>query len=239
MSVPCADSAPSRGLSPFQAFQRQPSMIDFPGQLAAVFFTGGCNFSCRYCHNRDFIARSSAGVPWTRLASACEAFARNWVTAAVVTGGEPTLHAELPACLAFFKKRGWQVKLDTNGSNPAMLETCLPLIDYVAMDIKADLPGYPELTGFDDSESLLRSIAMIKTQARDYCFRTTVVESFHTDARMRAIGDLIRGARRYVLQPFMPRDSVVDSAWATLPRPSVQRMDDLRRLMADYAVEVG
>ncbi len=223
------------GESPFRAFQRQPSMIDFPGRLAAVFFVGGCNFRCRYCHNSELIPTDRPGLPWLRLDEVCREFARNWVSAAVITGGEPTQRSELPECIAFFRERGWAVKLDTNGSNPDMLEQCLPLVDYVAMDVKADLPGYRELTGFDDGARMLRSIGLIKRGARDYCFRTTVVEPFHSDARMRAIGDLIGGARRYVLQPFVPRETVADPIWAALPRTSDRRLAELRLLLEDCA----
>ncbi len=221
--------------SPFRAFQRQPSLIDFPGRLAAVFFVGGCHFRCRFCHNAELIATGGPRLSWRRIEDACRAFSRDWVQAAVVTGGEPTLFDGLPDCLAFFRRLGWQVKLDTNGSNPDLLEACLPLTDYVAMDIKADPDGYRELTGFADTEHLTRSIELIKTRARDYCFRTTVIEPFHDDARMRAIGEWIRGARRYVLQPFVPRESVADPAWQALPRTSDRRLSELRALLRGCA----
>jgi pyruvate formate lyase activating enzyme len=224
--------------TPVQAFQKQPSMIDFAGHLAAVFFCGGCNFRCRYCHNAELIETRAPGLSWRRLTEVGNDFTRNWVDAAVITGGEPTLHADLPRCIARLRAFGWRIKLDTNGSRPDMLERCLPHVDYVAMDVKAGPAGYEELTGYGQTAAIGRSIALVREQARDYCFRTTVVESIHTDEQMHEIGKWIRGARRYILQPFVPRESVLDAAWRRLPRTAPQRLAEIARIMEPYVQTV-
>jgi pyruvate formate lyase activating enzyme len=213
-------------------------MVDFAGHLAAVFFLSGCNFRCGFCHNPDLMRRKQKGIPWDRLESACRRFREEWVDAAAISGGEPTLEDELPGLIGFFRRFGWAVKLDTNGSRPDVLRACLPLLDYVAMDIKAGLSKYPEMCGFADEAKIRESVDLIKTSAKDYEFRTTVVESFHTDEQMKEIGALIRGARRYILQPFVPRDQIPDPAFRTLPRTPESRLVAIRDLLAGCAADL-
>jgi pyruvate formate lyase activating enzyme len=73
------------------AFLTNPSLVDFPGHMAAVFFVSGCDFNCRYCHNPDLLRKRQTGLTWQRLEQVCRGFSENWTTAAVITGGEPTL----------------------------------------------------------------------------------------------------------------------------------------------------
>lgn len=201
-------------LSPVYGFLRRPSMIDFPGRMAAVLFVSGCNFRCGFCHNAGLMAERKEGISWDRLADQCRRWRAQWVDAAVVTGGEPTLHPELARLLAFLKSLGWRIKLDTNGSRPDVLSACLDSVDYVAMDIKCGMAGYPELTGFADTERIRESIDLILSRARSHEFRTTVIDTVHTEEDMREIAGMVAGAQRYVLQPFLPRDDV--------PRPDLR-----------------
>ncbi len=224
--------------SPVYAFLRQPSLVDYPGHLAAVFFLSGCNFRCAFCHNTELLATRSGGLPWSRLERTCRRFVNGWVDAAVVTGGEPTLRDDLPDLLRFLRRFGWKIKLDTNGSQPQVLHHCASCLDYVAMDIKASLSRYPDLCGFHDVEALTESMRLIRKDVPDYEFRTTVVEAIHTDEHMREIGALIRGARRYVLQPFVPRKHVHDPTLRSVPRTSKERLRALRDLLAGYADDV-
>jgi pyruvate formate lyase activating enzyme len=213
-------------------------MVDFEGHLSAVFFVSGCNFRCGFCHNPSLRDASREGVGWDRLKEACSEFRENWVDAAVVSGGEPTLHAGLFDLIGFFRDFGWAVKLDTNGSCPETLGRCLTAVDYVAMDVKAAPAEYSGLTGYSATDNIAGSMDLIRRGARDYEFRTTVIECFHTDDQMRQIGEMIRGAKRYVLQPFVPRDNLPDRTLAALKRTPPERLDFLRDLMSDYAVEV-
>ena len=204
-------------------------MIDFPGRLAVFFFTSGCNFRCGFCHNASLLGKSLPGLSWERLAEACDKYREQWVDGAVISGGEPTLHQDLPDLIDFFRDRGMKVKLDTNGSNPAMLKTCLPKLDYVAMDIKTAPSKYAELTGYSDIDRIRASVELIMQLAQNGEFRTTIVEQLHTTADMQEIAALIDGAQRYVLQPFVPQDNLPDPALRKHPRTSPQCM----RAMAD------
>jgi len=175
------------------AYLEKPSMVDYPKHFAAVFFISGCGFTCGFCHNAPLMAKKQAGLSWDKLEAACAKFKKDWVTGAVITGGEPTSAHELPELISLFKDTfGFAVKLDTNGSNPKMLAKCLPQIDYVAMDIKCGFSAYPEVVGFPDIGKLEESIRMIQEQANDYEFRTTIIETIHTDEQMLEVAEIVR-----------------------------------------------
>jgi len=224
--------------SPVYAYLQNPSMVDFAGHLAAVFFTTGCNFSCGFCHNATLMGEARPGMTWAKLRRGCQRFVADWVDGAVITGGEPTLSPDLLELIAFLKDRGWAVKLDTNGSNPDQLAKCLPLIDYVAMDIKAGLSGYPSLTGFDDVDRLSRSIELIKASATDYEFRTTIIESFHDDDQMMEIARMVSGAKRYIVQPFVPSEELPLPEYREAERTSTDRLEEVALLVSGCADDV-
>jgi len=229
----------SQDNSPVYGFLKNPSMVDYPGRLAAVFFLSGCNFTCGFCHNRELMVRKGENLSWPDLTESCRKFCQEWVNGAVITGGEPTLDPELPRLIEFFKNFGWAVKLDTNGSNPARLRECLPLVDYVAMDIKAGLSGYRALTGYGDATSIRESIELLKSQAADYEFRTTIIDPFHDECQMQEIREMVGGARRYILQPYVPREEVPDARYRNLSRTTPERLSELRTFMQGAAASVS
>jgi pyruvate formate lyase activating enzyme len=221
------------------AYLEKPSMVDYPKHFAAVFFISGCGFTCGFCHNAALMGKKQAGLPWEKLDAACTRFKKNWVNGVVITGGEPTCGNDLVELVRFFKERfGFAVKLDTNGSNPGKLAECLPLVDYVAMDIKCALGSYPGLVGFPDIGKIQQSVDLIRAEARDYEFRTTVIEPVHTDEQMLEIYKTVNGSRRYVMQAFIPRDELPDSTYRTLPRTTAARLNELKTLMAGCAGEI-
>jgi pyruvate formate lyase activating enzyme len=231
----------ARGPSPVFQFQKNPSMIDYPGHLAAVFFTSGCNFRCGFCHNAALIEPAGAAMSWERVTEACDAFRGNWADAAVITGGEPTMAGEgLAALIDLFKERGLLVKLDTNGSAPEVLARVLPRVDYVAMDVKTDRDGYPDLTGCADIHMIEESIRLIREGDTEYEFRTTVIPGVHDAGVMRGIGELVKGAKRHVLQPFVPRDDLPDPRFRAILRPAEDLLgalaDELRPFVTDVSI---
>ncbi|MDZ8118097.1 anaerobic ribonucleoside-triphosphate reductase activating protein [Pontiella agarivorans] len=220
------------------AYLEKPSMVDFPGKFSAVFFTSGCNFRCGFCHNASLMGRKRSGIDQEALELACTKFKHNWVNGAVITGGEPTLADDLPQLIELMKKYGFAVKLDTNGSNPGKLREVLPLVDYVAMDVKTGLSGYRKLVHFPDLGKISESIELIKAEAKDYEFRTTVIESLHTDALMDEVADVIAGSKRMALQAFIPRDNLPDKKFTVLPRTPSSRLQELKDRMAGCADEI-
>ncbi|MDE7322596.1 MAG: anaerobic ribonucleoside-triphosphate reductase activating protein [Lachnospiraceae bacterium] len=195
------------------------TLLDYPGHVAASLFTGGCNFRCPYCHNRDIVLKTKALMPLTDE----EIFSflnkrRNVLSGVCITGGEPTLHSELPDFIGRIKRLGYLVKLDTNGTNPNMLQSLISdgLIDYCAMDIKNAPQKYAVTAGFPDMAESFRlssvdqSIHTLLNQQRiDYEFRTTVVKELHDEDDMISISKWISGAKAYFLQSYVDNTGVL------------------------------
>jgi pyruvate formate lyase activating enzyme len=221
--------------SPVYAFLEKPSMIDFPGHMCGVFFTSGCNFTCGFCHNAVLMGKKQKTLSWDRLEHICRVFKNEWVDAVCITGGEPTLEPELIKLIHFFRDRGFKIKLDSNGSRPEILKDCLPLVDLIAMDIKCGADSYGEFVGFPNIGNIKESIELIKNSGVDYEFRTTVITPFHTDEEMLAAGELIKGAKRYCLQAFVPQDSLPSEEFRNTLRTTPGRLKELQKLMAPFA----
>lgn len=222
--------------SPVYGYLKQPSMVDYPGTLAAVMFTTGCNFQCGFCHNAALMCHRQQGLSWEKLEEDCRNFKEHWVSAISLTGGEPTLWGDsLIRLIGFFRDLGFKIKVDTNGSKPDVVARIVPLVDYIAMDVKCSLESYQDFVGFGDTDKIGESIKLIKSQSADYEFRTTVVECFHTDEEMLAVKALVQGAKRYCLQPFLPREQLPDEIYRDMRRTSPERMEELRRMMQDCA----
>lgn len=223
--------------SVINAYRTQSSMKDYPGRMAALFFTPGCNFRCGFCHNSGLFDAEKT-YSWDELEDIAKSFRKQWVSAVTITGGEPTIHAGLPDTIRFFRKRGFLVKLDSNGSNPDMLEEVIADVNYVAMDIKCALHNYPQLTGFKDIEKLRRSIAIIMEKAKDYEFRTTLIETIHDDEELNDCGKVIQGAKKYILQPFVPHDDLPFVALRTQPRTRPSFMSHAAEVVSCFVQKV-
>nr|WP_320190625.1 anaerobic ribonucleoside-triphosphate reductase activating protein [uncultured Desulfobacter sp.] len=217
-------------------FQKN-SLIDFPGTIACVVFTRGCNFSCPYCHNPGLVAVNAApegggidvgagsnyGTP-SRPDSPDQKEIlkfldkrKGMIEGVVVTGGEPTLQADLINFIQTVRQMGYKIKLDTNGTAPRVLEALFAqgLVDYLAMDIKTDTDHYPMIMKNPRLlDRVVESIALIMEKAPAYEFRTTCTKPFVTPAIMDNIGRMIRGAASYVLQPCSRNVDMLDPDFA-------------------------
>jgi len=164
------------------------SLIDFPDRISCVLFLQGCNWNCWYCHNPQLIpleADDSQSEPYT-LKTFTEFLEsrRGKLDGVVVTGGEPTIHSDLPHLLSTIKGMGYAVKLDTNGSNPQMVKDVLEaqLVDYIAMDIKAPWDRYEEICGRGvQVENVKQTLALLKVCSKGWEARTTVCPSLDDD----------------------------------------------------------
>ena len=202
-------------------FQKN-SLIDFPGTVACVVFTTGCNFSCPYCHNPDLasgpvIGSGSQDVQdiFTFLASR-----KKLVDGVVITGGEPCLQPDLMDFIRKIKDMGFAVKLDSNGSRPRVLADLLSrsLVDYLAMDIKTAPTLYPDIMNSSlRVDAIQESVDLIMATAPAYEFRTTCVRPFITKEIMETICMQIRGAQKYVLQNCSRHVKMLDPQFAQQP----------------------
>lgn len=207
------------------------TLLDYPGRLAATVFLGGCNFRCPFCHNASLVVRSDGGeISEEELFRFLES-RRGKLSGVCITGGEPTLYPELPSFINKIRALGYSVKLDTNGSNPDMLESLVRggLVDCVAMDIKSSPERYPTVAGVPslDFSAIDRSVRFLLSGAVDYELRTTVVRELHTLADFRAIGEWIRGARAYFLQPFKDSGDIIEDGFSSYSEAEIGEILEL------------
>lgn len=177
------------------------SLIDFPAKIATVLFTNGCNWACWYCQNKKILCDN---VDVTNEFFEYLDSRRGWIDGVVICGGEPTIHPELIELCRRIKVMGFAVKLDTNGTNPSLVERLIAerLVDYVAMDVKAPLAKLPHIihttVGVDN---IKETIELLISSDIDYEFRTTVSPDL-TVEDIAEISRCIRGAKRYFLQQY-------------------------------------
>ncbi len=188
------------------------SLCDYPGKMAAVVFTQGCNFCCPFCHNGSLL---SARDPGHEIAEK-EIFSflrerRGWLEGVVISGGEPTLQPGLADFCRAVREMGFQVKLDTNGSRPAVLQRLLAdnLLDFIAMDIKAAPERYHVLAGVPvDLSAIIKSITVISRAKIPALFRTTWVEGLHRQEERHLIPAMLPENMHHVFQPFRPEHAL-------------------------------
>ena len=206
------------------------SLIDYPGEVAAIVFTQGCDFRCPFCHNGDLVLPEKFTDPISEE-SILEFLQKRQgqLTGVVITGGEPTIQKDLGVFLRKIKDLGYKIKLDTNGNNPKALKELIDqgLVDYIAMDIKAPLKKYNETTGVEiDTKKIQESINFIMKGNIEYQFRTTVLKAFLAEEDLAQISALIRGARCYNLQKFTYQEAVLDTSLLDKPDYSVAEFED-------------
>jgi pyruvate formate lyase activating enzyme len=154
-----------------------------------------------------------------------------------VTGGEPTMHADLPDFLKKIKALGFKVKLDTNGTNSEMLVKVLKekLVDYLAMDMKCDQAGYAAASGVKfDFGKIEESVKIIKDSGLPYEFRTTCVPGFLDKAVVENIGRLIDGSPAWYLQNFKSDADMIDQCLKGKPGFSAREMEEFAAIGKKY-----
>jgi pyruvate formate lyase activating enzyme len=197
-----AEFPPIRGLI-------ENTLIDWEGKVACEIFLPTCNLRCPFCHAGHLLTNDGSleSIPVSSVTGVLDRN-RGWIDGVVISGGEPTIHLTLPALIEELRSHGALIKLDTNGTRPDVLDDLMHrgLIDAVSMDIKAPLDDrYYEAAGVVCNLDVIReSIRLIMASGIDYEFRTTVCPDYHDLDVLIDIGRGIRGAKRYVLQPFRP-----------------------------------
>ena len=183
------------------------TLIDYPGKVACMVYTIGCNFRCPYCHNPELVDETVEAMITEKQVLDFLATRRDMLDGVVITGGEPTMHDDLLKFMKKLKDRGFLVKLDSNGTRPTMIQEAIEkkLVDYIAMDIKSPMSKYSQTVARPvDTEAIRKSIAILMASNAAYEFRTTVVKALIAPEDFHEIGREIRGAERYFLQKFVP-----------------------------------
>lgn len=245
------------------------SLLDYPGHIAAIVFTQGCNFRCQFCYNPmlvwpDRLATSvqlaGRSAREGRLKNTAQADQKNHpfikvgdffdflhsrvgkLDGVVISGGEPTLHPDLPEFIKKIKEINFKVKLDTNGTNPAMLKKLIKagLLDYIAMDIKAPADKYIAVTGSKIKLSKIReSIKIIKGSGLPYEFRSTIVPGLHDAEDIKKMGEMIQEADKWYLQILKSDIDLVDSKLKGTKPYSKKEMEEFKKIGAKFVKECG
>ncbi len=217
----------------------QMSLVDWDGMVAATLYLPSCNFRCPYCHNAGLVLLPDQyeTIPLDVVLSYVTEH-NDFLDGICITGGEPCMHEDLPELIRDLRGAGMRIKLDTNGSFPDMLERLIAeeLLDYVAMDIKAplDFESYAKSAGITERRvfnKVRESIEILMEGQVDYEFRTTVVPSLHRASDMKLIAEQIKGARRYVIQNYVARETLDPRFMDELPYDS-ERLNEFRKMVA-------
>jgi len=201
----------------------ETSLSDWPGRLCSVLFLPTCNFRCPYCHNHPLVFHPEqyATIPLAAILGRLRSL-RDWIDGVCLTGGEPSLHGDLPLLVREIKRHRFLIKLDTNGSNPRRLENLIETreVDFVSMDVKAPLDPfqYSRCTGVPiNLKPILESIEILKRGKVDYEFRMTVVPGLHKEEAILTLGDQLRVGPRFILQNFNPENALDPSLKNIVP----------------------
>ncbi len=198
------------------------SLVNYPGHPCTVIFTAGCNLRCPWCHNWRIAYGDKSKQDRTKQVLERLKDLSKYMDAVCVTGGEPTIHADLVDVLKLLRKWGYIVKLDTNGTKPEILEKALPFLNYVALDIKAHPDNYPKFTGMEENVwwKVEASLNLLRKALLPHELRMVKVPDLTTDRdvaflkKIKREGELSLPSniesvklRKYIAPPDRHRDS--------------------------------
>lgn len=212
------------------------TLLDYPGKMACIIFTAGCNLRCPFCHNSALVINPPKESEFS-VEDILEFLKKRQgvLEGVVITGGEPLLQKDLEDFIIKIRQLGYSVKLDTNGTFPDRLKALIDkgLLDYVAMDVKASPSGYPPSVGIGgyDVSKITESINLLLEGRVDYEFRTTVVREFHSIFDMKHLGEWIKGAKRHYLQAFKDSGELIGFGLSAVPKAE---MEEMKKMMLDY-----
>ena len=221
---------------------QKTTLLDYPGKLACTVFLAGCNLRCGYCYNSDLAIRHHK-IPTISQEHFFDFLKskKQILEGVAITGGEPTIHPDLPEFAHKIKELGFSLKLDTNGTNPSMVESMLNqgLIDYIAMDIKSCPREYSMVCGVDVSlRDIRRTVDIIKNSHIDHEFRTTVIPDMISDEHIRQIADLVAGAKKFAIQQFMANSKTIDAKYRTMDSVRESELHSFAEILTPYVGEV-
>jgi pyruvate formate lyase activating enzyme len=217
----------------------ETSFLDWKGAISSVLFLPGCNFACPFCHNFQLVSDpgSVASLPVDWVLERLGPFA-GWIDGVVISGGEPTLHPGLPLFIEKFRQAGFKIKLDTNGTNPAMVKQLVAdkMVELVAMDIKAPLDqlSYRRSAGkVVDLEKVLETMEFLKSGACCHEFRSTIWPAWHGVKELAEMAGQLEGCQAWTLQALNPETAWNPEALGMGKPYTAEQIAGLQRELAD------
>ena len=212
---------------------QKTTLLDYPGHVAATIFLGLCNFRCPFCHNGELLTEDAEEL--FSMEEVLEVLKKraSLLEGVCITGGEPTLSADLELLIRQIKELGLLVKLDTNGYRPDVIRRLQGerLLDYIAMDIKSSPENYAMVAGVPhvNTHTISESIDFIRSCGVPYEFRTTAVKGLHTEEDFAEIGKWISGAERYFIQNYVESDRVLSPGFSGFRKEELLAFADIVR----------
>lgn len=220
---------------------QRTSLIDYPGKVATVIFLNRCNFRCPYCHNPELVLEEvKEDLDPEEILEFLEK-KKNWIDGICITGGEPTLHKGLVDFARRVKQRGFLVKIDTNGTNPSMIEALLDerLVDYISMDIKAPLDKYEKVTKTRvNADAIQQTVNLLMNSGIKYEFRTTVVPGLFDEEDAEKIGEWLKGAKKFCIQQFRNKDKVLDPEFQNVGHYHLDKLEKFKTILQKHINDV-
>jgi pyruvate formate lyase activating enzyme len=221
----------------------ETSLIDWDGKLTTVLFFDKCNFMCPFCQNWELILHPEKfpTIQWPEIEKKLTA-KKGWIDGVVLTGGEPLVYEDEVADIATNAKAlGFLIKLDTNGAYPKKMQKLIDkkMLDYVALDIKAPLnEKYSLATGRKVNVEIIKeSLDILQKNKVDYELRTTCVPGLIDVEAVQSIGVLIKGAKRWFLQQYVPTNAYKEE-YRTLRQLNQPEIDELLQIAREYVANV-
>ncbi len=197
------------------------SLVDYDNYTSCTLFTEGCNFRCPFCHNGPLVLHKNPSYSEDEIFEYLNK-RKNLLDAVCLSGGEPTLQPNLPEFFKKIKELGYLTKLDTNGTNPDMLQKLIDekLVDFVAMDIKSSIDGYGKAVGISGyvPSKVMRSVEILRKNSVPYEFRTTLVNELIEKSDIEKIADWLSGTPKYALQKFKNADGCIEKGFSEVPK---------------------
>jgi pyruvate formate lyase activating enzyme len=218
------------------------SLIDFPGKISSVLFSGGCNLRCGYCHNPELACNS---LDLDRISND-DAFdfinkRKDLIDGISISGGEPTLSKNIDDFIHAIKKMKLAVKIDTNGLSPDVIERLLEknLLDYAAVDMKTSPQKYSLLTGTKvDFNRIRRTVDILKASGIDYELRTTCIPHFVTIEDFADINKSVGRVKNYYLQQFV-NEVTLDLSMSSLEPYPLTTLRDFQNYVSTFSGHCG
>jgi len=214
------------------------TLLDYPGEVASMIFTPGCNLRCPYCHNPELVFPNKDSSELLPLESIRDFLKKraSLIGGVVITGGEPLIHEDLPLLINYIHSLDLKVKIDTNGLFPDQLKKVDA--DYIAMDLKTSPDHYYRLGLQGNKNRLVESIEYIKGSGINHEFRTTVSKTIVSPEDVHKMASLLKGAEHWYLTPFKP-GITLDPSFSELQPPSSAYMEDLLTIARESGVEAS
>lgn len=212
------------------------TLLNYPNKVACTIFTKGCNFKCPFCHNAELLdinndySTIDESVIFTYLEKR-----KGLLDGVCISGGEPLIQKGIKEFIKKIKDLGYLIKIDTNGSNPQILQELIDekLVDYVAMDIKNTWDKYNLTAGCNIKlDNIKKSIDIMENSPIDYEFRTTIIKKFHNIDDIKEIGQMLKNKSKYYLQNFVKSDGVLNKN--LMPFTIDELKDMQKKLKKDY-----